>query len=342
MLKNYRNISIHLIGCIAFLSLPLLFSPKSPHSWADLSNPFLRKEYLSFVLLLAFFYLNFYIFIPKLYFRRKYLHFFIVMIGCFVIFSILPHLVMGEMIPRQPPRFDKFPHRGPNMHFLGEMSRMFFHFIAVAFVSLTIKISNQLKLSQKKKLSAELAYLKAQINPHFLFNSLNAIYSMALEKSDETPDAILKLSGLMRYIISEAHNETVIIEKEVNYICDYIDLQKMRLENTVDLLFVKKGNFTKNQIAPLLLIPFVENAFKYGVSAGENSDIFIQISIENNTLSLIVRNSKISVVAANNTKTGIGIKATVERLNILYPGDYILDIEDLDTYYNVELKINLQ
>lgn len=335
--KKYRNILIHLIGCIAFLSLPLLFSPRSLHSWADFSNPFLRKEYFNFVLLLAFFYLNFYVFIPKLYLRKQYLAFFMVMVACFLFISTLPHLMMSELRPMPPG-----PHERPRESVFFEMGHMFFHFVAVAFVSLTIKISDQLKLSQKKKLSAELAYLKAQINPHFLFNSLNAIYSMALEKSDEAPDAILKLSGLMRYVITDAHNEKVQVEDEVNYICDYIDLQKMRLGNTIELMFIKKGNFTQNQIAPLLLIPFVENAFKYGVSPGKKSDIYILISIDHNILALKVRNSKLNNSANMEMKTGIGIKATVDRLIILYPGDYNLDIEDLDKVYNIELKIKLQ
>ena len=161
-------------------------------------------------------------------------------------------------------------------------------FLTALFVFLSLRINKQLKQTEEDKLNTELSYLKAQINPHFLFNTLNSIYSLAItENADQTSSAIVKLSGMMRYVISEANKDFVSLEKEVNYVKDYIEMQKLRLGNTVKIDPSVSGHYFIKKIAPLMLISFIENAFKHGVNAEAHSVILIELNIIDNDLTLI-------------------------------------------------------
>jgi hypothetical protein len=214
--------------------------------------------------------------------------------------------------------------------------------LIVLFIAMLLKTSQRWRQLQNEKLETELSYLKAQINPHFLFNTLNSIYSLAIEKSDYTATAVVKLSGMMRYIISESNKHFVSLQKEINYIKDYIELQKFRLGGTVQINYLTEGNAEGLEIAPLLLITFVENAFKYGVNPEEYSDIFIEIKIAENNLELTVSNNKVKHSLNKKESSGLGITNTKHRLEMLYPGRYTLDIQDGAKMFIVELKINLK
>ena len=218
-----------------------------------------------------------------------------------------------------------------------------FQFSIVLVLSALIRTNNRLKQTEKEKVNAELSYLKAQINPHFLFNTLNSIYSSAIEENaDNTASAVVKLSGMMRYVISEAHNDYVPLEKEINYISDYIDLQKIRLGNTVNLQYHVTGNSTGKNIAPLVLISFIENAFKHGVNPEEKSNIAIDIAINENILQMLVTNTKVKTVNASTLKNNIGLDNTRNRLQLLYPFRHELAITEDEKEFIVLLKINLQ
>jgi sensor histidine kinase YesM len=226
--------------------------------------------------------------------------------------------------------------------FLPHISDNFFLFIIVLFVSMTLKINSQLKRTEKEKTEVQLSYLQSQINPHFLFNTLNSIYSLAIEeKSRNTATAIVKLSGMMRYTTTESGSDLVDLDKEITYISNYIDLQKIRLGNTAKITYQTNGIFTGKKIVPLMLIPFIENAFKYGVNAEEDSDISISIVIKDDDLHLSVMNNKVHRVP-DEFKTGVGIKNTKKRLELLYPTRHRLTIEDMDNTFKVTLYLNLK
>jgi hypothetical protein len=332
-------ILIYTLGSVIFLSIPVLISPDLRRS--DLWNiPPFRRDFLSYVLLLLFFFLNYFILTPKLFFNKKYVLFILILIGSYLVIELLPALIVKHDLMRGPdkPAFMKHgppPRRG----FIHEMSRHFFLFLAIVIFSIMMRIRDKWKQSQREKLNAELAYLKAQINPHFLFNTLNSIYSLALEKSDETAPAVVKLSGMMRYVLSEADNEFVSLEKEINYLNDYIELQKLRLGNTINLSYIVTGKTTGKKIAPLVLVPFIENAFKYGVNPEEPSDIVIRIDIADG-LSLHVKNKKVNTNIDHQNKSGLGIKNTRERLKLLYPA-HQLEIHNDPTEFIVSLKLQL-
>jgi len=343
-----RQILLHIIGCITFLSLPVLFAPDLPESLNIFRSVPTQRNLIAYLLMIAFFYLNFFVLIPKFYYTKKYLLFFLIILFCFIIVSLLPSLIIPEGFRRPlPPEIqNNFRFRNepppPNHSFPFYITQYLFIFIAVVFFSLILRISNRWKQTEKEKLNAELSYLKAQINPHFLFNTLNSIYSLALEKSDNTATAVVKLSGMMRYVLDEADNDFVLLEKEINYISSYIELQRIRYGNSIQLSFLIKGNTAGKKIAPLILIPFVENAFKHGVNAEENSDIKIEINIDKNELHLLVTNNKVSLQQLEENKSGLGIENAKDRLQLLYPAKHELHIHDNETFFSVSLNLNLE
>ncbi|HMN32756.1 MAG TPA: sensor histidine kinase [Chitinophagaceae bacterium] len=214
-------------------------------------------------------------------------------------------------------------------------------YFGIVFASLSITINDKLKKSHREKLINELSYLKAQINPHFLFNTLNSIYSLAIEKSEHTPAAIVTLSSMMRYAISDTTAKFVPLEKEINYINDYIKLQKIRLGDTVILNCSIDGDLEGKQIAPLLLIPFIENAFKHGVNPEESSQIDIQISVSDYYLYLQVFNLKVPHKVQTQLKSGFGLENGRKQLKLLYPNKHSFKIENKNLSFTVTIKIQL-
>lgn len=198
----------------------------------------------------------------------------------------------------------------------------------------------------REKLTAELNFLKTQLNPHFLFNVLNMAYSSANSKGDDqTADIIEKLSVLMRYMIYDSNVDKIEVEKEIDFIRNYINLQKMRFsaDLPVKVNFSVNGHYTGYRIAPLILIPFIENAFKYGVKLEQQSEILLKMNFQNGVMEFITSNSVFKngqVVDIKNS--GIGIENTQKRLSILYPHNHKLCIEDNGRKFTVKLHLNLE
>lgn len=198
----------------------------------------------------------------------------------------------------------------------------------------------------REKLTAELNFLKTQLNPHFLFNILNMAYSSASRKGDDqTADIIEKLSVLMRYMIYDSNVEKIEVEKEIDFIRNYINLQKMRFSSDlpVKVTFTVDGHYTGYRIAPLILIPFIENAFKYGVKLEQQSDIMLAMNFQNGEMEFTARNSVYKNGQMLDSKnSGIGIKNTQKRLSILYPAKHKLSIDDNGKEFMVKLLLNLE
>ncbi|MBN8825469.1 MAG: histidine kinase [Spirosoma sp.] len=207
-------------------------------------------------------------------------------------------------------------------------------------ISISVQTASRLHQVENDQLQAELRQLKAQIQPHFLFNTLNSIYALAIRQDEQTADTIVKLSEFMRYIIRDAHRDNVALSREINYIANYIDLQKARLRDAVRINYQLEGNENHLEIAPLLLFSFIENAFKYGVSPDEDSYIDIHVRIEENRLSLYVANKKVQISLFENS-TGIGLQNTRERLRLLYPDAHELTIDNGPNKFRVHLQLLL-
>ncbi len=184
-----------------------------------------------------------------------------------------------------------------------------------------------------------MAFLKSQINPHFLFNSLNNIYSLAYQKSDATPDAILKLSEIMRYMLYESNENLVSLEKEIIYLRSFIELQKLRFKENAQVILEVEGQVHQQHILPFILISFVENAFKHGLATDPENPIHINISVFEDKLLFTIKNKKSNL---NKDQTGgIGMVNVKRRLDLIYPNQYKLTIENNTDDYSSELFLNL-
>jgi len=337
MKKRAFTIIIHACVWFIFLSLPYLFKPSHHNApkGSLLEDLIITPRLVDGLLLIGLFYFNYYIVIPKFYAKRKYLPLVLSLLLGFVIFLAVNY----NMRPTESMHHGR--EHGSSLGMAFGPGYNLFMFIIVYVCSFTLSLYNQLQTEREEKLNTEISFLKAQINPHFLFNTLNSIYSLALAKSDKTPDAVVKLSGMMRYAVSDSNQQDVPLSKELNYITNYIDLQKMRIPETVKINYSITGNANEKKIVPFMIIPFVENAFKYGINPEENSEIYIDINIKDRELGLVVFNKKVFVQEDPTTSTGLGIRNTKERLRLQYPGKHSLTINETDDSFTVTLNIKL-
>lgn len=346
------QILTHFLAWIIFLALLVYLVPKPGHI-----NGF-GYLLLPNVLFVGFYYLNYYFLVPRFFIQRKYLIYGLICLGVLILTTALPSLFF-DSAPKGPMFHESPPGRPPDMP-LGferpdfrrdfnfsriispDVSYAFFVFALVLLVSLGLRITRQWQQAEKEKVNAELAFLKAQINPHFLFNTLNNIHSMVITRSEKTSEAIEVFSDLMRFVIFETRNETVPLIRKLQYISNYLELQRMRLPAGVEVNFVAEGNPNADQIAPMILMPFIENAFKYGVSTEKKSIIDIRIEIRDHELLFLIKNTKFKRTDFPNEVSQLGIGNTIKRLNLIYPGRHKLNISETEDTYQVSLQINLK
>ncbi|MEO8886302.1 MAG: sensor histidine kinase [Mucilaginibacter sp.] len=307
-------------------------------------------EYLLYgIVNISLFYLNYLVLIPQYLNRKRYGLYLAAILSAIVMYGFIKYgiaLFFKDDQFFRPRRRDGPPMGMQEMNFIGYFVSTVFTSIIFIFFSVVLKLFVDWFVNERvqrdlenQRLSAELSFLKSQINPHFLFNSLNSIYSLAYQRSDTTPDAILKLSEIMRYMLYECNDNTVDLSKELHYLQNFIDLQKIRLGDKAYVDFKIEGKVTNQKIAPLLLIAFIENAFKHGVASDASSPIQLYVSILANQLQFYVHNKK----HKNNTDAvgGIGLNNVKRRLDLLYPGKYNLDIHDEKDTYTCELSLVL-
>jgi len=350
--KRIVQIIIHIAAWVCFLMVPFVFYPR-PRDFSFFSERYLSAFFvLNNVLLIAFYYLNTYLFIPKWLDKKKFITYSLIIFGLLIFYGSFPriyHFFFGSLQPTppgsHPPAHDR-PHnfQQPLLQ-PGNIAVFMLVFVfstGIKVISEWLRSEQRNKEIANEKLKAELSFLKAQINPHFLFNTLNNIYALASVQSEQTAPAVMKLSSIMRYVLTEARNDMVPLEKEIQFTTHFIELQKMRLTDKSSIDFTVKGDPTGRQIAPLLLLPFVENAFKYGISTRERSPIMILLEIKKDSVYFSVSNYKhinTSLKVADNT--GIGINNTRRRLDLLYEDKYTLDINDGVAEFTVNLNIQV-
>lgn len=195
---------------------------------------------------------------------------------------------------------------------------------------------------ETEKNKAELKALQAQINPHFLFNSLNSIYALARKQSPEVPQKVVQLSDLMRHIIYETDLDYIVLEKEIEMLRNYIDLQNLRIQDWQRIQFNVEGNIEQKRIAPMLILPFVENSFKHGVKGGAKQVfVNIRLQVEDTFLHLEIENSKAISLEGVSGPHGIGIENVRKRLELIYPGRHSLKIIEEESTFKVKLSLEL-
>ncbi|MCB0650307.1 MAG: sensor histidine kinase [Saprospiraceae bacterium] len=330
------KIIIHVVAWATFFILPvfLLDSFDRIYHYAPLFYV------SSCLLLIPFYYLNYFKFIPDYFLQKKVIYYSGILLLSILIYMYLPVWITSVF----PEGEWNHPMSGirPAHQVKLRMGTMILFFVILLFSIIfhLFELQRLKKDLESEKTKAELSLLKSQINPHFLFNTLNSIYFMALKKMDEAPKAIITLSDMMRYILTEANADFIDLEQEINYIEKYIGFQELRIPKQTTLHYHKEINAENVVIAPLILIPFIENAFKFGVSANTKSSIEIFIKVNKQILTLAVENRIIAKKEETNG-TSFGMKNIMKRLNLIYPDRHELIIQDNGEIYRVDLRLNL-
>ncbi len=328
-MSRLRDILLNLLFCASFMAVPVFLANQEAqlhwNSWG------VCRDVLGYMLSVGYFYLNYYYLIPRFYQKRQYIFFTLLTLSCFCLITAVPKAIIPDVVPLA---------RSGWRALLGNINHNLFRFLFVLVLSMMLRLRDQWRSAREGKTSAELAFLKAQIQPHFLYNTLNTIYALVIEESPHTAGAITRLSGMMRYVTDEASMEDVPLANEISYIESYITLQELRFGTTVGISSIVNGDPDGYRIPPMLLIPFIENAFKHGINPEEDSGIVVRINISNDILRLNVRNRLVHSRPERGS-SGKGLSNTKARLALLYPGRYELQTSADDGVYAVYLSLTL-
>ncbi len=277
---------------------------------------------------------------PKYYHKRS--RYFLISLGIILVITLI--IMVGEISyfsltengdTKTPPLFFHF------MRVFTQYSLAFFVATSVSLMEQTTKLTEREKLLSEEKFKTELKLLKAQINPHFIFNALNNIYSLTYMNNANAPDSVLKLSEMLRYVFYDCNKDKVQLQAEVNYINNFIAFQQMKSEHVQNIAFQMDTNGNTIEVAPMLFIPFIENAFKYSkIEEEENAYVTITIEFKQDTLYFNIENS-IPTSGKSASGSGMGIKNVKHRLDIIYRDGYSLNIEEENDKYSVDLSIQL-
>ncbi|MCH7399636.1 histidine kinase [Belliella sp. DSM 107340] len=351
--KQKISILIHFLGWALFGFVIFVLSPLS----AGVERPieYWVKQAINFSMLLSIFYLNYFYFIPKVLFKNK--------IPLFLLINLIAGLVYVVALIA----YDDYTNLQELMHkafrpdiayvprprnYYWDISQLLIFLMAVGISTSIASVQKwqadeKLRLEQnQQQINSELNYLKAQINPHFFFNTLNNIYSLTNIDVEKAKTALLKLSRMMRYVLYETEKTHTLLTKELDFIRDFIELMKLRISSKVKLEIQIPEKIEEAVIAPMLLLPFIENCFKHGISSQQESAIFIALEYTEKELILTTKNKifKSNENSPESKASGIGLQNTKRRLDLLYDQRYDLQTESNteENNYQVILKINLR
>jgi uncharacterized protein YpmS len=334
-------IAVHVLVWVLLLVIPYvstdqIFSSLDPES----DTKYLLLCFVLSAVLLIIFYFNYFLLIPRYLLTKKYWRYCLFLLLAIVIAFLLlsTTFLLSDFNPETLARKHPASEKIIPVIIINALSLWLLAIVS----SILWTVYNRLKQTESEKLSAQIASLKSQINPHFLFNTLNNIYATAIDDSPKAADMVDKLSEMMRYTMKDIQQDFVLLEDEINYISNFIELQKIRLDRSVRLEYHSLENIPPLKIAPMLLIPFIENAFKHGVNSEQKSRIKVEITMNNNEIQLKVLNNKVNVQRDISERSGLGIENTKHRLNLIYPSKNLLVINDSEKEFFVSLYINLQ
>ena len=315
---------------IATLFLATVFDKRNPEAnlweFVFFTNYILAALFVSYLLL------------PRYFYKKKYIQF-TVWIMILLILVILIEEFLLEKLFFPDTRGNFFPGILPTL--LDVLP------VILILVGFKFGFDAQRKQTELEKLNtvvaeSRLQFLKSQINPHFLFNNLNNLYAYALEKSPKTPEIILELSSLLRYMLYDCQESRVPLDKEIQCLHDFIRLQKLQIEGRGDITFTISGEQKNHFIAPLILIVFVENCFKHSTaSQTKGIQIDITMDISDGRLKMQCSNTFSSNANLQELSKGIGLDNVKSRLALLYPNTHILNIDNQDNVFKVDLELNL-
>jgi two-component system, LytTR family, sensor kinase len=344
--KKYR-LSLHLAFWIFYI---FFFTLQSFLYYNDISYfpNLLSRWVLSSPVVIAATYFNIYYLIPHVLLKKRYLKFFILSIFSATAFLVLNRAINFYIIAPllyEPSSVSIMYRTG--LLAVGPILSAISNIYVIVAIAACIKLFKQWYIDQQKhkelvkeKLEAELSFLKSQIHPHFLFNLLNNLYSLTLKKSDKAPEVILKLSSLLDYMLYQSGTRYVSVEKEITLLKDYIELEKLRYGDRLKINLAIDGDYSGSYIAPMILFPFVENAFKHG-AANQPGDAWIAIKLSINTDKLIFTIENQNNSKSVSDKQGIGLKNVKRQLELLYENRFELQVEDNSNTYVTKLILQL-
>jgi hypothetical protein len=337
------NYVVHLAAWLAFFLAMAYLVPKPHFGYHNDPAGLPIWFWCQVPFLMVFFYLNRYRLIPNILARQKLVWYSLATGILYLVCISIPEL--GRFICR-PDAFPLPPPPPPDVISIETLaSTCLFLIIWIASTSQLVtekwfSAESQRKEMAFEKSKTELSFLKAQINPHFLFNTLNNIYTLSLMKSDKATDSILKLADMMRYVLTEAGDKAVPLQQEIKYLDQFISLQRIRLTDRVQVQFDIFGEVENRSIAPFLLLPFVENAFKYGISTHQDCLIKIQLTVKKGELIFQTENRVFQEKLSREYSTGTGLTNLRRRLEILYPNRHWIRTETVGSTFFADLTIN--
>ena len=316
---------------------------------------FWLKQAFVFTMLIGAYYLNAFILVPRFLLKKKTGIYFLMIIGILIAIVFFTGFAEKFLNLRQLLE-EAFHKSGPPPKGGGRRGGYFDTFL-ITITSLVLGISTSVTTTQswqknkelhqemeQDRISSELSFLKAQINPHFFFNTLNNIYALTLVNVETSRTALHQLSRMMRYVLYDTQNTTAMLSQEIAFVKDYISLMQLRLTDKVTVNFNTPALLKEFPVAPMLFLPFVENAFKHGVSDTLPSTIVVDIQQFENKVTLMVRNSIFKKQGADlEDNKGIGLNNTIRRLHLLYPGKHELIVDELaaENTYTINLTLYL-
>ncbi len=336
--KKWVNVLLHIVFWVVLFSLPSLLRPNRSDKPGPPDSPGAIFHFLvSCATWISLFYTNAYILIPRFVVKGRYSKFALSLLPLLVLLSFINWLSFTISMPERNFRLD-------GLVFFYLFPSLFFLAISTAWKLFNDQLTND-KIRKEKEtenLKTELSFLRSQVSPHFMFNVLNNMVALARKKSDLLEPSLIKLSSLLRYMLYETDEEKVLLEKEIEYLQSYIDLQVQRFGKKVTVNVAMNDIDGSYYIEPMLLIPFVENAFKHGTGSTVNGEIKIELSAQNNQLHFMVSNSYCKNNLEIKDKTsGIGLQNVKRRLNLLYRQRHTLKIREDNNTFVVNLQLNL-
>jgi sensor histidine kinase YesM len=314
-------------------------------SYADNYGQTFYEESLYLPVKIVFTYFVMYYLLPEFLLPGKYVQFFIGFAAGSLLAGIgQRYIAVNFDYPIFYPEAIKDP-----FFWFPKISKMIAAIYPATFTALAIKLlkywyanKQAQQVLQQEKLEAELKFLKTQIHPHFLFNTLNNLYALTLKKSDLAPAMVLKLSELINYMLYECREDEVFLEKEIKFINNYVDIERLRYGDKLDLDISIRGDYHDRKIAPLIMLPFIENCFKHGASLElDQSWVKVDIEVQPDLMLFKVENNKVATNGHTSLEpTGIGINNVKRRLDLLYPGRHELKIISGHETFLVILTIN--
>jgi sensor histidine kinase YesM len=328
----------HVLFWLALIIVFLLINDQTLGFFYTLGMEFINVGFYAVIV-----YFNLYYLIPKYLKGKTFLFYGVLLLLSSLLITPIKILFFSILFFAEPLIKNSFIQ---NQQFIF-LSTFFFGGSSTVFKIINdwMKHQREKKELQQETLQSELKYLKTQINPHFLFNTLNNLYALTLKKDDRAPEIVMKLSEMMRYMLYDCNERRVMLSKEVHYITNYLELEKLRQGKKCEVNFEVEGEITDQRIAPLMFIPFLENSFKHGLNTLITEGyVHIKLKVKEDHIKLKIENSKAPTLPAQNHNKksgGIGLKNIKRRLNLMYPSNYYLDIKDNPDHYKVNLSINL-